>query len=501
MYCIFIMMNPIEVLQKYKMYTTRPLAVLLDTYVISRLWGNLWIILFSFTILHFISSFLLYKVLEKNKIRTGSVLVIIFTLIPLCNDASYWIAASSRIVVGLFFAILSFYLYMKYIEGMQDRKKNTSIYLIGFAITNLISLGFYEQIIAFSFIGILLLMAVNFKRQKNKWINIIPFFNILIVVVYYIAFSNTGNVASRGQIIKEHYIQHSVSVLNRIGELIIYSPASIVKHGLINGTQLLIADRAIVFTLIAVLISIVLGVQYSKEKVSDSWRSSVIKLILGVFLVFVPFAPFFVLQSIWIVYRNAFISLIGVGLIIESLASIIFMRWDIRSLRGIVAGIVVFIFLVGNVAELNDYRSVSKIDNEIVTNISETLEKEKGQDWYDREIIVFNTKPLYINPTSKHFSNSTAADWALCGAMGSILRKQNLGGFHPVTDGKNIKISTEIIKMSVLIGLDDNKKAYILEGVWKTDKQLELRLENGDVFGVVNISEDESILLKVESRL
>ena len=94
MYGIYSLMTPLNVLRRYKMYTARPFAALLDTYVISRLWDNPAIILVLMIILHFASAFLLYKVFEKNGMKVGLLLVLFFVLNPFGTDAAYWIAAS-----------------------------------------------------------------------------------------------------------------------------------------------------------------------------------------------------------------------------------------------------------------------------------------------------------------------------------------------------------------------------------------------------------------------
>lgn len=498
MYGVFSMMPPLDALLRYNMYATRPLAVLLDTYVISRLWGNLWIILLAFTLLHFISSYLIYKIFEKNNVKTGAVLAIIFSLMPLGNDATYWIAASSRIVTGLFFAVLSFFLYMQYIEKSNRQKPRTYLYIAGFAVTNLISLGFYEQVIAFSFIGILLLIAVNFRRQKNKWISVIPFVNITILGSYYLMFGGTGNIASRGQLLRGEYIQHTINVYKRIKELMTVVPGSLIKHGAINGVQLLFADRAVVYTLLAILVSAALGVFCAREKSADSWKTSVIKFVTGLYLVFLPFAPFFVLQVIWIVHRNAFISIIGVGLIVESLAGTLFSKWDLKIFRGIAAGVAVFVFILGNVAEINDYRNISRIDNEIVANLANALEEAKGQDWINYEVIVFNTKPIYIKTTSRHFSNSTGSKWALAGAMRSILRQRSLIMLDLVVEGQKVLINRDKLEKCVFIGMDSERRAFPLKGEWKSDGELELWLENKELFGKVKTFEDNTITFELE---
>ena len=494
MYGILSMLSPAQAFSQYAMYTTRPLAVLLDTYVISKLWGGLWIALLLFTILHFFCCYLVYLILMKNNIKTGTILAVTFALLPLGVEAGYWIAASSRIVAGLFFALLSFLLYMKYIEKNNLQQGHARLYLLGFAVTNLFSLGFYEQVIAFSFVGIIFLMAVNFKRQKNKWISLIPIVNIAIIGLYYFLFRNMGNMSDRGQLLSGRYIQHTVEVIKRIRELTINSPASMIKHGAINGAQLILSDTAVIFTLLAVIVSIMFGIFFAHEKLTISWKGFVIRLVAGLALVILPFAPFFILQSTWIVHRNAFVSIVGLGLIAEGVAGILFSKWDLKVFRGIIVGIVVFVFLLCNVVEVNDYRNVSRIDNEITANLAAVLEDTAGQEWINRDIVVFNTKKVYIDTTSRRLSNCTATNWGLAGAMRSILRLKSPLSIETAATGMTIAISREKLSASVLIGMDSEARAFPIIGEWKSETELELRRTNGAVFGKVEVVNDNTMI-------
>lgn len=494
MYGIFSMLSPGQALYQYRMYTTRPLAALLDAFVISRLWGKLWMVLLLLTILHFLSCYLIYLILKKNNMETGTILTVTFALLPLGIDATYWIPASSRIVTGMFFALLSFFLYMKYIEKDNLKDRHASFYLTGFAVTNLASLGFYEQVIAFSFIGSMALIAVNFKRQRNKWVSAIPIVNTAAIGLFYFWFRNTGNMAERGQLINGNFYQHSIDVLKKISGLMINTSAGIIKHGAVNGAKLLLSDRAVVFILLAVLASVILGVFFSKEKINTSWRVHVTKLIVGFVLVILPFAPFFVLQATRIVYRNAYMSIAGVGLIAEGAAGILFHKWSFKVLRGVVAGIVVFVFLLCSVAELNDYRAVSGIDRKITANLAVALEEAAGQDWTKRDIVVFNTSRLYVSTTSRHLSNCTASDWQLAGAMRSYLRLKDPLVMEPVVNEKKTAISREMLEKGVFAGLDSEGRAFPLIGEWTPEGTLDLQRTDGTLFGRAILLDNDTMI-------
>ena len=159
---------------------------------------------------------------------------------------------------------------------------------------------------------------------------------------------------------------------------------------------------------------------------------------------------------------------------------------------------VVFVFIIVNAAEVNDYRNVSLIDHEIATNLSEALEEAKGQEWSNHEVIVFNAKPLYITPTSKHFSNITAVDWALTGAMRSILRRpEKLNSLHPAAAGQKAPISRDQLDRCILIGMDSERDAFPLQGSWTPAGTFELRLDSGKLFGTVKFLENDTIIFEL----
>lgn len=481
MYGLFKLLTVKEVLTGFKMYTTRPVATLLDACIISRLWDYNWVILLFFVLLHFWTCYLIYSVCEKNQLKFGIMATIIFAFFPLGSEASYWIAASSRIVFGIFFACISFFLFMKYIEKNKDFYKYSWVYLLAFAITNLISMGFYEQIIVFSFFGILVLIIINYKKLKYRWIGIIPSMNLLIILMYYKYFSNTGNVANRGQLVKSNFIIHTKQVWKEIIKLFSIKSINMIKNGFINAIQLIFTDKAFTFLALVAILSIALSIIYSREKVSYTWKNSMVKFFCGTILFVIPFAPFFLLENFIIANRNAFVSLVGMGLMFESFVSLIFLKKDFPVLRGLICCIIVFCFILVNISEVYNYKMVYEIDREIVTNIyyiRSNLDQPPGRT------VVFNTKSLYFTPTSEHFSNCTGSDWALSGAMYSIIGKTHgMGYYYPVKDGNMIPINIEELKKATLMGMDENRKVNLLMLEQDNDKTFKLITDDGRYFG------------------
>ena len=112
-----------DVILHYNLHTVRPALAFMDPYIWSKLWDCLGAAFFIITIIHFLSCILLYKIFELLDMKIGIVAIAIFALLPLGSDATYWLSASTRIIVGLFFLLLSVYLLCLYLKKGSDKKR------------------------------------------------------------------------------------------------------------------------------------------------------------------------------------------------------------------------------------------------------------------------------------------------------------------------------------------------------------------------------------------
>ena len=86
--------------------TTRPLASIFDIYVWGSFWGNMIVAVLILSILYTLAIYLLMRVFRQY-FSCGWMFLLIAALLPLGFEGLYWISASSRIIVGLFFASLA----------------------------------------------------------------------------------------------------------------------------------------------------------------------------------------------------------------------------------------------------------------------------------------------------------------------------------------------------------------------------------------------------------
>ena len=130
--------------QKYILFTVgtiykRPGAAVFDLFV----WQNfkMPVSVIIITVMLVFSLFMLKEVFKTVNINIGIFSGAFMLFCPLNLEAVYWLSASSRIVTGLFFCVLSLYI-------ITFAKRKIGIFAFWFF--NLLSYLFYEQALIFS---------------------------------------------------------------------------------------------------------------------------------------------------------------------------------------------------------------------------------------------------------------------------------------------------------------------------------------------------------------
>lgn len=342
-------------------------------------------------------------------------------------------------------------------------------------------MGFYEQITVVSFIIPILILAVFCKKLKYKWVIVLPLLNTSIFALYYLHFSDVGQIASRGQLISGHYLYHTENVFKNIRHLVFSEQWLMIRNGAARGLE--IVSRSGLWLMMMSVAVVILSVCCSKNQkiIHDPNKALVIKLVLSVFLFILPFAPFFVIENTYIANRNVFLSLFAIGLLAETLLGAAF-KWDRMKIGiAVISGVMCAAFLLANISEINDYKNVSMIDREIAANVANAYaqDDENGEDG----ALLFNAEDLYTEVTQRHFSNCIAADWALTGAVQSLTDAIHIGVVQPVKKGAvGIPITPE--KNYSYYGMNDNLEVFRLNGTWR-DGDLILMKEDGSLFGTV----------------
>ncbi len=387
---------------------SRPLAGIFDAFVWGRLWGRMGAALLLITLLHAAAIWLLYRVFARTDVPCGRVFLVFCALYPLLSEATYWISASSRLVVGVFFAALAVFLLCKYYECGK------AVFAAGFAICNLLSYGFYEQVIV---VSCLLALFVVWSYRRSWWVAAIPLGNLLLIGIYYIACRSTGVNAARSALSADVF-GHLQAIWEQVLAAVGTHHWELLQNSLVRGLALL-RERwwyGGMIVLSAMLLAFAGG--------PDTARRNGRKAVLALLLIAAPFAPFLILEHSHISFRNLFLSFFGIAL----LADMVFSGRAARAAAGILAAL----FLVCNVSELHDYRAVSQTDAAICRQIVPYV----GDG--SRPVYLVGAKSCYVPLNTyfhEHIHNVTQSDWALTGAVRSYAENVSIQKVIPVPAG------------------------------------------------------------------
>ncbi len=365
------------------LFSTRPLAGLLDILFYSRFFDKLYIPYFLITLMHFASVFIMRSNLKRLGVFCGPVFIILCLFNPVLSEATYWLSASTRLIPPFFFAQLGVY-----IIG-STRYKGNFLDLVLFWIINLISLGFYEQITLFS-----LFWTIFFCIKKQKKAELyISIFNAVFFLIYYMIFKNTGVFASRSALGFGGFVNLFYKINAAVYNGIKCGFSSFYSHfpGIV----------AIVVSAICILCLKAKNTAFCPLKI---YMSGIIFLI--------SFLPFAVLKEYTISFRNLFLPCIAFALFVDSIIDLIKYRQVIFSAICIFA-----IFSWSN--EMTDYKKAYEADQKIISAISNSLtDDQKGSE--NIKLCITGAKRCY-NPVKvlygEHILNITSSDWALTGAL------------------------------------------------------------------------------------
>ncbi|MDL2248222.1 hypothetical protein LJB89_00825 [Tyzzerella sp. OttesenSCG-928-J15] len=465
----------------YKLYTFRPVAFMLDAYFYQRFWPCMEILLLIFILMTFATIVLFKKTMVKSGISFGTVGIIICALTPLNLEAAYWIGASTRFVPGMFFSILSCFILVELIDGKYRRKRLALGLYIFF---NLISTGFYEQIVVFNFVFTLAVIILNYKKINfgKKIIIAAPFLNTLLIGAYYIIFWNHGKVASRGEMASGGLFQHFLSTFKGIANLLLPKNINMIVSGVKGFFNIEMGVFKALFLLAAIAFALICCLRILKLKAEDGSflgkYALPLKLIGGIILAIAPFAPFFILKNNYMSFRAVYPSIFGIALFFDGLGEIISKNNVGKYVTAVLSGIVCIAFFMANATEINNYRLIEADDNIISQNFLEAFEKTGADD--KTPIVVTGIKYLYTQTSRAGYENIASSDWAFLGKVNADSTKFYFTNILPVPKGGII--AEERLDGAIIFGIDDNMN---IERLYFDEGDNTLYNEDNEVFGTL----------------
>lgn len=409
---------------------TRPFASLIDPAVWGQFYPHMWIVLGIISLLFFCGVKLISSTLERTGIFITPFLYAVVLLIPLGFEGTYWISASSRICVGLFFTGLALYLLTKIIT------ENKKILLIPYILTTVLSFGFYESVMILSALLQFIVVVGFVKSNKTRIFYLLtPALSGIAMLTYYKLVANTSSIGSRVNSFEISMLYNNVKELfSQFYEIIVSGGIVTTVFGAADGLKIALNGRFILLVLIAVIAT---GCAHAGSK-SPFVAKAKYCIPIGLALTFLPLVPNLLTDTVWLTYRSIVPCLLGLTI---TSAGILGFLLKHKKVRTVIIFVMVFIFSLGNISEVDTYRRVNEKDHLLVTEIAQQLDEDVLSG--NKETVVVLPEEIVTPQVSyykDHVKSVFDSDWALTGAVRANLKNINIKMITPVFSLEDIDV-------------------------------------------------------------
>lgn len=399
--------------------SSRPLASVMDYFFWSRFWSFLMAAVALISAMYAASACLFRRVWGEY-FGTGYLFLVVYALLPLGMEGTYWISASNRVVPSLFFVALAMYLFQKWC------RTGKVLWLPLYFVAQLISFCFYEQGLVLSVTGVLLVGIIEFFRgnRSRSLFSLLTFVNAGVYFAFTGHFStSTGQLGSRLRLTlpwQEGWDKVFLSAAGQTGESFLIGGYKTLVDGFRRGLACIAEDFSLLWVLVLVLLCAALFLfarRFTAERPAGEaalprrWA-----LLVGFLMALAPVTLFFVLSSPSVALRNTVFSFCGIALFLDAAWSMLLTRCPARGLiTGAVCAVCAAVFSVAAVSELHDYRATTQADQRAARAITAAVEGDEGG------IAVLNLEPNYLSEQNflyhEHIHGATESAWALAGLL------------------------------------------------------------------------------------
>lgn len=481
----------------------RPLAGILDITLWSWLWPCSIIGVLLLCALYAFAAVEFQKIFEKL-FGTSKFFIIIFALLPLGIEGTYWMSASTRIIPGLFFAALSASAFVKFLES--GRKSSIVLALL----FQFFTFCFYEQTAVLSCALNVLLGLLYLKKSKGRWIFSYAcigcatiYFAITHIQADSILYSGRTNII----LPKSAYYFDTFlpDLLSQFKSAFLGGGFYTFVYGFIRGIMRIISDGAWLYCILVVACCIFFGYTTISKNDVNLRGKLLLPLGVGIVLILAPLAPFFIIENPWFSFRGTVPSFIGIALVIDVFVRLI--TSNKKSYIAVFSSLVAFVFCICSVSEIADYRATTEADMRVVGTVASIAPELKEEQPNGCKVAIFNIDDRYVTELNsyyhEHIHGVTESAWALTGAV----RCYNDDVFEAITyvpislrgapTYKNWEFSTKSIGTMHAVYVYDNKENTIERlSVIAKDNTYELYYSDGEKYGTVVEKDNTGIFIE-----
>lgn len=465
-------------------FAIRPMAGLVDIFIVSPLFKHLWIVQILITVLMIAGAFFLLDTFRQNDFPAGGLFILTLCMLPMNMEATYWIAASIRISCALFFTGLSCWLLNEFL--ILERKP----FIIAYCIIGFAAVSFYEPAIAIYLLLSCYLIISN--KKKHFGIFAITAIHIIYIALYYICNGFSTEIGARGHLLTSEFLTHTADVTDMMARVFVLYNWRAFILGLEGGTALIIEKKLFIQAAAVLVFSVLLGFMschFEKENRKYRLKRFVVCLILFIGGI----ALFYLLDNLYIAIRFVYFSFIGIGLAVEELMLLV--PYGARKIMNIViVSVLSCVFTVSGMGIVMQYQQTSETDVRIVKQILE-LDTENFATNPDRNTYLLGAEPYYKNIESVRWLESirgACSSYAdLTGCLRHVSGMNDTNNLTPAANGSRIKMSYYIDNPDIcrFFALDDDLNVINVY-IYQNGNYFEVRDDEMRLYGVIEPTEN-----------
>lgn len=399
----------------------RPLAGLLDVYFWYQLWPMM-IVGVGLIAAMWALSALLFRQLWRQYFRVGWVFLVVYTLLPLGTEGTYWMSASNRVVPGMLLAALSAWLFQRWCR--EGRKR----FLFLFLPVQLISFGFYEQTLVLCITCVFLVAILELSQHRGRalW-SLFTFVNVGLFYLITSAFSQESILYTHrlGLVLpwQEGWVQEVLYPAGaQLVQTFIKGNLVILGRGFLRGVEFIFSEGHWLWLLLTIALCALLFILARRgEEKGEEKAKVILPLVVGVLVALAPISLFLVLRDPWFSLRGTVPSFCGMAILVDTVLGLVL---DRVPRRGVVTaglcGVLALVFSVSAVSEIHDYRANWQQDQQVLQLLDQNTQSGAALPSGGRPAIL-GMDPIPLKEQNfayhEHITGLTHSDWALIGGI------------------------------------------------------------------------------------
>ncbi len=459
-----------ELCEKTGLLGSRPLAGIMDYFVWGRMPMMTVVVILSFL---FALSAVIFREVLRRYYDVSPLFIVIMALLPLGTEGTYWISASSRVVMGVFFASLAVAVFAKWLDS------STIPRVVLFVILMIIPFGFYEQagVLAAAMVFV---MAYWERRRRFKrgifslWAILAAALSLLITRIFAVqgtVYSSRTEHAVREGLFSD-LADRWVEIFRQGRRVLINGDIALIVKGFRRGLGFLLEENHGSWLILMILFCVLLGFSSFFDRGIRRYRSTYSAVWASLIWIFLPLCLFFVVPRPWICFRNAVTSFVGIAFILDHLlVKLVKENGGSRMGMSVLAIVIAMIFMVSGLSEIHDYKNVNARDLIVAKTVVRTIQ-EDIEDGYsvkkDKFAVLGANRGAKLETNYRwndHIEGCTSQKWAFTGLLRYVSGDRDFPAVVPLDAAdiydKRLKSQNDPLQFSHLYYYDEESGEMI----------------------------------------